>query len=54
LNFTNDVFNAAGAENLKAQIEMSDFSQAVPEPSTLLFLGSGLIGLWGLRKKLKK
>jgi len=26
----------------------------VPEPSTMLLLGSGLLGLWGLRGKFKK
>jgi hypothetical protein len=27
---------------------------AVPEPSTMLLLGSSLLGLWGLRRKFKK
>jgi hypothetical protein len=36
------------------QVDWVDRSAAVPEPSTMLLFGSGLLGLWGLKKKFKE
>jgi hypothetical protein len=39
---------------LQGEITGSFFSATVPEPSTMILLGSALLGLWGARKKFKK
>ena len=40
--------------NNGGQFDTRQMSQKVPEPTTILLLGAGLIGLWAFRRKLRK
>ena len=54
LRIGTDIVGGATPPTFNAAFSLSGEPSEVPEPSTMLLLGSGLLGLWGARKKFKK
>jgi hypothetical protein len=51
IRFHNKDFHDVGIDNLTITHSLCSKNSNVPEPSIMLLLGSGLLGLWGLRRR---